>query len=121
MYSGDARATRPIWLQTLVALVCVVALAAAYVVLMRLTLDASRLSETRTAGERDTIYLLIHGGLLVLAAIGGFLLGKWLNGLGLAYAVLFVAVLAVFMVAAQAASHELACEGHNDLIRHWTC
>jgi len=25
------------------------------------------------------------------------------------------------MLGAQMASYELACEGHNDLVRHWQC
>ncbi len=88
---------------------------------MRPSVDVSRLHEKSDANRRDAVYLAIHGTLLLVAATGGFALGRWLSGLGLAYAMLFVAVLLVVMIAAQAGSYELACNGHNDLIRHWTC
>ena len=71
--------------------------------------------------QTDNVYAALHIGLLAVAAVIGFVLGKWLNGLGLAYATLFVLVLSVIMVGAQLTTYELACRGHNDLIRHWQC
>jgi hypothetical protein len=41
--------------------------------------------------------------------------------MGVALGLLFVVVLSVSMVGAQMGSYELACQGHNDVIRHWTC
>lgn len=95
--------------------------AAAYLALMRATLDYSRLEGGRTASDRDEVYFVLHMGLLAGALVAGFIVGKWLNGLGAAYATLFGAFLAAFMVLAQIGSYELACEGHNGLIRYWVC
>jgi hypothetical protein len=95
---------------------------AIYVAIMRLSINVSVVKGKAGADYRDGVYLAIHGGLLLAAAIGGFGLGKWLSGLGLAYAVLFLLVLSLVMVGAQLGSYELACAGgHNDLIRRWTC
>jgi hypothetical protein len=58
---------------------------------------------------------------LLGAAVLGFVAGKWFNGLGIAFATLFVLVLGICMVTVQMASYELACHGHNDLVRHWQC
>lgn len=115
------RQGKPHGVQVGVAVVSLALFAVAYLALMRATLDYSRLEAGRTASDRDEIYLVLHTGLLAGALAAGFIVGKWLNGLGLAYAALFCAFLAVFMVFAQIASYELACEGHNDLIRHWVC
>lgn len=108
-------------MQFLVSLVGLALLAAGYIAAMRATVRYSQLDDAHTASERDEVYFALHMGLIVAAAVLGFLLGKWLNGLGFAYAVLFTSVLAVGMVGVQVGSYELACEGHNDLIRHWTC
>jgi len=116
-----ARHSRSHALQVLVATGALVLLGAAYLALMRATIDLSRLDARHTASDRDGSYFILHVGLMLVAALTGFGLGKWLNGLGVAYAVLFVVVLALAMVLAQVGSYELACAGHNDLIRHWTC
>ncbi|MBE7519165.1 MAG: hypothetical protein HS107_07940 [Thermoflexaceae bacterium] len=115
------RRAKPPGVQLGVALLGLVALSAGYLALMRATLDYSRLEEGTTASDRDEIYLVLHTGMLVLALITGFAAGKWLNGMGAAYATLFAVFLAVFMVTAQVGSYELACGGQNDLIRHWAC
>jgi hypothetical protein len=94
----------------------------AYLAAMRATIGVSEVAGAGDAAERDQVYLMLHGGLLGLAAIVGFVAGKWLRGLGLAFAVLFVVVLAIAMVGIQVASFELACTaGYNGLIRHWHC
>jgi hypothetical protein len=70
---------------------------------------------------RDNLYFAIHGFFLVVAVAGGFSLGKWINGLGFAFAVLLLALTSAFMVTVQIGSYELACRGHNELVRHWQC
>jgi hypothetical protein len=70
---------------------------------------------------RDSLYFGIHGFFLLIAATTGFSLGKWINGLGVAFAVLLLVSTATAMVGTQVASYELACSGHNDLVRHWEC
>lgn len=94
---------------------------AVYLALMRFLVGVSQLDDNTTADRRDLIYFEVHTGLLISAALIGFGLGKWLNGLGVAYATLFVVALASAMALTQVGSFALACEGHNDIVRHWTC
>lgn len=94
---------------------------AAYFAIMRAVVGVSDIESKADANYRDTVYLIVHLGLLSVAAVLGFVAGKWLSGLGVAYAMLFVIVLALGMVFAQAGSYELACRGRNDVIRHWSC
>lgn len=108
-------------MQTLVAVGGILLLAGAYLLLMRLTIDVSQLEKKSDASTRDMFYLVLHTGLLGVAAVSGFAAGKWLNGMGLGYGLLFLVVLLVWMLAAQLGTYGLACQGHNDLIRHWTC
>lgn len=92
-----------------------------YAVAMHLTVDISKLEHGRTPSQRDEIYAIIHVAVLAATLILGFALGRWLTGNGLAYAALIGSIVAVGMVLAMVGSHELACQGHNDLLRHWTC
>ncbi len=115
------RILRPGMTQAAFALVALMALAAAYIGVMHATLPVSRIETPRGADRRDLWYFGIHVGGLVVAAVLGFGLGKWLNGLGLAFALLFVVVLGTLMVGVQLGSYELACHGTNDIVRHWTC
>jgi hypothetical protein len=108
-------------LQVLFAVLGLLLVFGLYLLLMQLTVHSNSASGTRTTSERDTFYAFLHLAMLVVALAGGFALGKWLNGLGVAYAVLFVLVMAFGMVLAQLGGHTLACRGHNDWVRHWTC
>lgn len=118
--------TRPVprqaWLQVLVAVSALVLLGAVYLVIMRLSVDLSRIDDEADANARDNVYLALHLGLLLVAAIAGYVLGRWLGGFGMAYGVLFVVVLALFMTFSLFGAQALACEGgRNDVIRHWEC
>jgi hypothetical protein len=115
------RQSKPAAVQCLLAVLVLLLLCGVYLALMRLSIDISRLEGSTTPSERDFHYLLLHTGMIVLGAAVGFVLGKWLNGLGFAYAVLFVVVLAFAMLGLQMGTYAAACEGHNDVIRHWTC
>jgi hypothetical protein len=97
------------------------ALVTLYVGLMRAVISLSSLNSDSDLERRDEAYAVVHLGVLGLATVSGFLLGKWFNGLGLAYALLFFIVVAVSMLALLLGSYELACHGHNGLIRHWQC
>ncbi len=94
---------------------------AAYVAAMYALVDISRIDSDSDANRRDAVYAYVHLGLLALVWVVGIVVGKWLNGLGLAYGLLFFIVLVVAMLAVQGGSYELACRGHNDLVRHWQC
>ena len=110
------------WVQMLTATIGLTIFLALYVVLLRLNLDLSKATPKADRDYRDMIYLVIHAGVLFGAMITGFGLGKWLNGLGFAYSVLFIVVLAVFMAGIHVGSQALACrEGRNDMVRHWEC
>ncbi|MCZ2111739.1 MAG: hypothetical protein LC118_19625 [Dehalococcoidia bacterium] len=115
------RPPKPAALQALVASGGLLLLFAAYFAIMAATVSISEVNSKADANYRDAVYLVVHLGLLTFAAVLGFVVGKWLNGLGLAYAMLFVIILALGMVFSQAGSYELACRGRNDVIRHWTC
>lgn len=109
------------WIQAAIAIPAMAALLLLYLVALRLTVDISRIDLGRSAEDRDTTYLWLHMAVLFVAVAGGFLIGKWLNGLGFAYALLFLFTIAAGMLVLQLASLELACHGHNDLVRHWQC
>jgi hypothetical protein len=115
------RPIRPPVLQLVASLGLLIVLVLAYLATMHALLDFSRADRGHTSNERDIVYAYVHLGFLALALVAGFLLGKWLSGLGFAFATLFFVVLSVTMVAAQMTSYELACHGHNDLVRHWQC
>lgn len=104
----------------LTLLICAV-VAALYIAAMRALIDVSLLEQEADIERRDEAYLIVHGALLLFAAIAGFLLGKWFNGLGLAYSLLFVILTALVMLTVLIGSYELACQGHNGLVRHWEC
>jgi hypothetical protein len=115
------RRSRPTVVIWLLALLLLMLLAAAYVGVMHALVDLSRPDSGISVDRRDLAYLYVHVVLLVGAAIIGFLAGKWFNGLGVAFATLFVIVTVVIMLGVQMGSYQLACEGHNDLVRHWQC
>ncbi len=104
----------------LTVLVCML-IAAGYVAAMRALMEVSLLSTDADIERRDEIFLAIHVGVILFAGISGFLLGKWFNGLGLAYGLLFMLITAVLMMVVLLGSYELACQGHNGLVRHWQC
>lgn len=114
-----AGASRPYWLQALVASVLIVALAALYLVALWATFQYA--SSSQGAADRDTVYFGIHGGTLVIGGLAGFAAGRWLHSSGVAYSVLVVAALVVLMITAQAGAQTLACHGHNDIVKHWSC
>lgn len=115
------RRSKPHAVQLLVTALLLIVLGAAYVAAMRALLGISRIEAPEDAVQRDQVYAAVHIAFLALSAMTGFFAGKWLNGLGLAYATLFFLVLLVFMVGVQLTTYELACRGHNDLVRHWQC
>lgn len=112
---------RPAWLQTVVTLLGLAGLLGAYFVAMHALVDFSIVENKQEASDRDLVYAYVHVGLFAAAAVVGFVAGKWFSGLGFAFATLFVVVAVLGVTAAQMASYELACHGHNDLIRHWQC
>jgi uncharacterized membrane protein YoaK (UPF0700 family) len=109
----------PAWAATLAILGLVVFLDGAYIGVMQLLIDVSAPDED--PDRRDLVYLYVHVGFLGVGAILGFLLGKWVNGLGVAFAVFVVTVLAVSMLFAVLASRAITCNTDAEFLRHWTC
>lgn len=109
----------PGWAAALAVAGLVVFLDGAYLGVMQLLIGVSRPGED--PDTRDLVYLYLHAGFLAAGAILGFLLGKWLNGMGFACAVLVVTVLAVSMVLALLTSRAMTCNNDVEFLRHWTC
>jgi hypothetical protein len=109
----------PSWAAVLAVMGLVVFLAAAYVAVMQLLIDVS--DPTEDPDTRDLVYLYVHVGFLAVGGILGFLLGKWVNGLGFACAVLVVTILATSMVFALLTSRAVTCNNDVEFLRHWTC
>lgn len=109
----------PSWAVALAIAGLIVFLGGAYVGVMQLLIDVSE--PTEDADRRDLVYLYVHVGFLLTATILGFLLGKWLNGLGFASAVFVVTALAVSMVLALLTSRAVTCNSDVEFLRHWTC
>jgi hypothetical protein len=80
-----------------------------------------RLDPAADSEAVDGRYFGIHGITLVVAGLAGFALGTYFRRMGFAFATLFLTAIVIVMIAAQVASFELACAGHNDVIRHWHC
>ncbi len=115
------RPSKPHGVQFALTVLACALLLGIYIGLMRSVISVSRLNSSGDLERRDEAYAVVHLGVLVMAALSGFLLGRWFNGLGLAYALLFLIVVAVSMLALLLGSYELACHGQNDLLRHWQC
>jgi hypothetical protein len=115
------RRSKPAWVQTGVTVCLLVVLFAAYIAAMHATVPLSKKTGASAIDRRDLWYVIIHGSVLGAGAVLGFLAGKWYSGLGIAFALLFLAVLAAGMVGIQLGAFEAACRGHNDIVRHWTC
>jgi hypothetical protein len=115
------RQSRSPALQAAVTIFAVVLLGAVYIGAMRAVLGVSKADTPSQANHRDLVYVYLHVAILAVSAALGFAAGKWLSGLGFAFATLFVICVVVFVVSVQLSSYELACHGHNDLVRHWQC
>ena len=112
---------RPAWLQAVLTLFGLAVLFAAYVLVMHALVDRSVVEDKQEASDRDLVYAYVHVALFAGATVAGFLAGKWFSGLGFAFAALFLVVTVLGVTAVQMGTYELACHGHNDLVRHWQC
>lgn len=113
--------TKPVALQLGVTLLALAALVGIYVASMHLLVRVSEVDTVHEASHRDLIYIYLHVALLAASGAIGFVAGKWFNGLGFAFATLFLIVIVFAMTLVQMSTYELACHGHNDIVRHWQC
>ncbi len=116
-----ARQPKPTWAAWLVSVAALCLLLAGYVIAANLLVGGDIPATDGEAGRRDTIYFTIHAAGMLVALIAGFAVGKWINGLGVAFGLLFFIVMATSMTMGQVVAYEAACHGQNDVIRHWTC
>lgn len=110
------------WLYALVAGLLLIVLIAGYVGAANLLVDRYEAEPGTTQDRRDdAVYFALHGvtlavGTVTAVAVAGALRrSRW--GLGL----LVTALLLLAMSFAQVITFHLACEGHNDIVRHWQC
>jgi uncharacterized membrane protein YfcA len=106
---------------TAAAVVGFVLVVSAYLVAMRFSLDLSRVDEGRSADTRDLAYLLIHAAVFAGALLVGFLSERIGSGMGFAFVAIMAILTLAMMAGVQMGSFALACNGHNDLVRHWQC
>lgn len=117
-----ARPSKPTWLAWLLSVVLLLLIFGAFIAVTHSAVGADVPVGNAAMSRRDTIYFSIHLATIVVGCLVGFLLGKWLNGLGAAFAVLFLVVLVSSLTATQVVTYKLACGGgENDIVRHWTC
>ncbi len=112
---------RPAALQVAVSILALVLLLATYAMVMHVLVDLSTVDSDTEANHRDLIYAYVHAGFFAASLVVGFVAGKWFSGLGFAFATLFLVVTILGVTLTQMTSYELACRGHNDLVRHWQC
>ncbi len=112
---------RPAALQVVLTVLGLGIVLGAYAVAMHALVDFSVVESKQEASDRDLVYAYVHVGAFAAAGLVGFLAGKWFSGLGFAFAALFIVVTVLGATALQLGSYELACHGHNDLVRHWQC
>jgi hypothetical protein len=110
--------TQPAWLAVTITVLVLLTVVGAYLTSLRLVLETS---PAATPNEHDTIYFGLHGAALMVATITGGIVGFLQGRRAFAISILFLAVILVTMFAAQLITFELACSGHNDIIRHWQC
>lgn len=107
------------WLATATIILSLLTITGAYLTLLRLAIDTSNAGDP--TNDADRVYFGVHGAILALSLVLGGILGYVQARRAFAIAVLFLAVILVTMFAAQLVTFELACAGHNDIIRHWQC
>lgn len=112
----------PLWVELAVTPAVLIVLTTLYVLSLYLSVDAIASTGTDDVTEtRDAWYFGAHLAWTAVAVGLGAVLGTWFRRSGFAFAALFLAWISISMTVAQVATFQLACEGHNDIIRHWHC
>ncbi len=112
------RARFPLWFDVLFVLCVLLILTVLYVVALHLAVGGN---DVATPNEEDALYFGIHGAVLVLGLLVAWGIAALSRRSAMALLALFGGWFLIAMMAAQIATFELACHGHNDIIRHWQC
>lgn len=88
---------------------------------MHLSIDNGAQVDGEATNGADALYFGLHGVLVVGAIAVGILLAGFMRRSAFAIGALAAAWLVSVMLLAQVATFHLACEGTNDIIRHWQC
>ena len=112
----------PTWLVAVITVSVLVVLTSLYVLSLHLAIDiVGTVEGDGPADSRDARYFLAHGVWVLIAAMAGVGFGTLFRRSAFGFAALFLSWMLVASVAAQLITFELACRGHNDIIRHWEC
>lgn len=71
--------------------------------------------------RRDAEYFGLLGGTLAGSVLVGIGIGAMLRRSPFAFALLMLALVFIGLVGIQVGTFELACDGQNDIVRHWRC
>ncbi len=110
----------PTWVEAIVTPALLMLLTTLYVVSLHLAMDVTR-DELNDTNVRDGVYFGIHGAWAFAAMLAGIAVGAWFRRSMFGLGALFVCWMVAAMVAAQIVTFQLACEGYNEIIRHWNC
>lgn len=111
----------PLWAEVIMCVFVLATLAAAYVLVMHLAIDDGAQANGESTNGADVLYFGLHGIVLAAATASAVALAIWMRRSAFALATLAAAWLVTVMLLAQVATFHLACEGTNDIIRHWQC
>ncbi len=116
------RPSKPTWVVWLLSIVLLLLVFGVFIAVIHRVVGDDVPVGGAAMSRRDTVYFSIHLATILVGCLLGFVLGKWLNGLGAAFALLFLVVLVASLTATQVVTYKLACGGgENDIVRHWTC
>ena len=111
----------PWWVEAILGVLLLVFLTAGYFGVMHLAIDNGAQVNGESSSSADALYFGLHGVLLVGAVAIGMLLAGLMRRSAFAMGTLAATWLVSVMLLAQVATFHLACEGTNDIIRHWQC
>ncbi len=111
----------PWWAEVPLFVGVLLLLTAVYFLVMNASIDGGAQEIGESTNSADALYFGLHGVLIVATVSIGVMLGVWLRRSAFAVAALAATWLVSVMLLAQVATFHLACEGTNDIIRHWQC
>lgn len=111
----------PVWLDALIVASIVTVVLVAYGVVANALLVVPVSDADAVLNERDAEYFAVLGATLAAGTVSGVALAALLRRSLFGFALLFLALVFLGLVGIQAATFEMACDGRNDIVRHWQC